>query len=183
MSDRRQLVDLKEARRPASGQPIMVGGMHMTGDDYFAIQNLLFSYPYLLDAGDFEGVGELFRHATVHSGGALMADKDPAAMAAAFREWVITYPDGTPRTRHFLANVIIRPEGDERAVVSSYVMVFQQTDALPLQPVIGGDYRDVVEKVDGVWRFVERRMGNDLVGNLTCHGRDLNTISPSRANA
>jgi hypothetical protein len=49
--------------------------------------------------------------------------------------------------------------------------------------VIGGDYRDVVEKVDGVWRFVERRMGNDLVGNLTCHGRDLNTISPSRANA
>ena len=154
----------------------------MTGDDYFAIQNLLFSYPFLLDSGDFDGVGELFRDATVYSGGALMADKDPDAVAASFRDWVITYPDGTPRTRHFLANVIIQPDGPDRAVVSSYVMVFQQTDSLPLQPVIGGDYRDVVEKIDGRWRFVERRMGNDLIGNLISHGRDLGTINPSRAN-
>ena len=154
----------------------------MTGDDYFAIQNLLFSYPFLLDSGDFDGVGELFRDATVYSGGALMADKDPAAVASSFRDWVITYPDGTPRTRHFLANVIIEPDGPDRAVVRSYVMVFQQTDSLPLQPVIGGDYRDVVEKADGRWRFVERRMGNDLIGNLTSHGRNLGTINPSRAN-
>ena len=154
----------------------------MTGDDYFAIQNLLFSDPFLLDSGDFDGVGELFRDATVYSGGALMADKDPAAVASSFRDWVITYPDGTPRTRHFLANVIIEPDGPDRAVVRSYVMVFQQTDSLPLQPVIGGDYHDVVEKADGRWRFVERRMGNDLIGNLTSHGRDLGTINPSRAN-
>lgn len=154
----------------------------MTGEDYFAIQNLLFTYPYLLDAGNFDGVGELFRDATVYSGGAVMADKDPRAMAAAFRDWVITYPCGTPRTRHLLANVMIRPDGENRAVVSSYVMVFQQTDALPLQPVIGGDYRDIVEKSDGRWRFVERRMGNDLVGDLSSHGRDFDTITPSRAN-
>lgn len=154
----------------------------MTGEDYFAIQNLLFSYPYLLDSGDFDGVGELFRDATVYSGGALMADKHPAAVAASFRDWVIIYADGTPRTRHFLANVMIRPDGTDRAVVSSYVMVFQQTDTLPLQPVIGGDYRDIVEKAEGRWRFVERRMGNDMVGDLICHGRDFNTIKPSRAN-
>ena len=154
----------------------------MTGDDYFAIQNLLFSYPFLLDSGDFNGVGELFRDATVYSGGALMADKDPAAVASSFRDWVVTYPDGTPRTRHFLANVIIELDGPDRAVVRSYVMVFQQTESLPLQPVIGGDYRDLVEKADGRWRFVERRMGNDLIGNLTSHGRDLGTINPSRAN-
>ena len=154
----------------------------MTGDDYFAIQNLLLSYPFLLDSGDFDGVGELFRDATVYSGGALMADKDPAAVASSFRDWVITYPDGTPRTRHFLANVIIEPDGPDRAIVRSYVMVFQRTDSLPLQPVIGGDYRDVVEKADGRWRFVERRMGNDLIGNLTSHGRDLGTINPRRAN-
>jgi len=154
----------------------------MTGEDYFEIQNLLFTYPFLLDAGDFDGVGELFRDATVYSGGAVMADKDPAAMAASFRDWVITYPDGTPRTRHFLANVRIVPDGDKRAIVSSYVMVFQQTEVLPLQPVIGGDYRDTVEKIDGRWRFVERRMGNDLVGDLSSHGRDFDTIKPSRAN-
>lgn len=154
----------------------------MTGEDYFHIQNLIHSYPMLLDRGDFDGVGRLFQHARVYSGGVLMADRSAEQMAAAFRNWVIVYPDGTPRTRHYIANLIITPERPDRAVVSSYVMVFQQTDAVPLQPVIGGDYRDTVEKVDGAWRFVERIMGNDLIGNLTGHGRDLATIRPARAN-
>ncbi len=155
----------------------------MDVSDYFEIQNLLFSYPYALDRGDFDAVGQLFANATVYSGGQVMADKDPAAVAKAFRDWVIVYDDGTPRTRHMLANVIIKPEGASRATVQSYVMVFQQADNLPLQPVIGGDYRDTVEKVDGAWRFVERRMGNDLVGDLSAHGKDYETIRPMRANA
>jgi hypothetical protein len=149
--------------------------------DYFAIQNLVNSYPYALDRGDFDAVGALFAHATVYSGGALLADKDPAAMARANRAWVILYPDGTPRTRHYITNLIIEPAGPDRATVKSYVMVFQQTDALPLQPVIGGDYLDTVAKVDGHWRFVERRMGNNLVGDLSAHGRDASVIRPTRA--
>jgi 3-phenylpropionate/cinnamic acid dioxygenase small subunit len=153
----------------------------MDGEDYFAIQNLLHSYPLLLDRGDFDGVGELFAHAIVYSGGGILADHDPKRMAKMFRDWVQTY-DGSPRTRHMISNVIITPDGDGRAIVLSYVMVFQQTDAVPLQPVIGGDYRDTVAKVDGRWRFVERHMGNDLIGNLSGHGRDLATIRPSRVN-
>ena len=78
----------------------------MQADDYFAIQNLLFSYPFTLDRGDFDGVGKLFEHADVYSGGALMASKDPGKVAASFRDWVLTY-DGSPRTRHFLCNVMI----------------------------------------------------------------------------
>jgi hypothetical protein len=53
---------------------------------------------------------------------------------------------------------------------------------VPLQPVIGGDYRDTVARVDGAWRFVERIMGNDLIGNLSGHGRDIATIKRARAN-
>lgn len=154
----------------------------MNADDYFAIQRLVHSYPYALDSGDFDAVGRLFAHADVYSGGALMASKDPEKVAASFRDWVITYSDGTPRTRHCLANLIIEPEGDDRALVRSYVMVFQQTDAVPLQPVIGGDYRDYVQKVDGQWRFVERHMGNNQVGNLVGHGRDPDVIQLHRAN-
>jgi hypothetical protein len=153
----------------------------MQADDYFAIQNLLFSYPFTLDRGDFDAVGRLFEHADVYSGGVLMASKDPAKVAASFRDWVLTY-EGSPRTRHLLANVMIEPEGEDRATVRSYVMVFQQTDALPLQPVIGGDYLDRVQKVDGRWRFVERHMGNDQVGDLSAHGRDFGVIRPYRAN-
>lgn len=153
----------------------------MTGEDYFAIQNLLHRYPLLLDRGDFDAVGELFADAVVHSGGAVMADRDARAMAETFRSWVITY-DGLPRTRHMLANLIITPDGPDRAVVTSYVMVFQQAGESPLQPVIGGDYRDTVERRDGTWRIVERRMGNDLIGDLSHHGRDTATIRPSRVN-
>lgn len=154
----------------------------MEADDYFAIQNLLHQYPYALDRGDFDAVGRLFAEARVYSGGVLLADRDAAAFAKAFRDWVITYPDGTPRTRHMLANVVITPEGDDRATVSSYVMVFQQAPGTALQPVIGGDYRDTVAKRDGAWRFIERHMGNDLVGDLSAHGRAIDAIRPMRAN-
>jgi hypothetical protein len=156
-------------------------GKNMTGEDYFAIQNLLHSYPMLLDRGDFDAVGQLFENAVVHSGGAMMADRDPASMAKAFRDWVITY-DGSPRTRHILANLIITFEGNDRAVATSYVMVFQQAPGGPLHPVIGGDYRDVVERRNGRWTIVERQMGNDLIGDLSRHGRDIATITPSRVN-
>jgi hypothetical protein len=154
----------------------------MTGEDYFLIQNLVHSYPMLLDRGDFDGVGRLFAHAVVRSGGGIMADRSAEQMAAAFRDWVIVYPDGTPRTRHYIANLIITPDGPDRAIATSYVMVFQETVAVPLQPVIGGDYRDTVARVDGAWRFVERIMGNDLIGNLSGHGRDIATIKRARAN-
>lgn len=154
----------------------------MSVDDLLAIQALVHSYPYLLDRGDFDGVGALFADAVVISGGVVMADHDSAAVAKSFRDWLYLYDDGTPRTRHCIANVIITPEGADRAVVSSYVMVFQQTDSQPLQPIIGGDYRDTLEKVAGVWRFCERRMGNDLIGDLSAHGRDAGLITLSRAN-
>ncbi|SNT01116.1 3-phenylpropionate/cinnamic acid dioxygenase, small subunit [Sphingomonas laterariae] len=154
----------------------------MEADDYFAIQNVLFSYPFALDAGDFDAVGELLGDALIHSGGAVMADRDAKAVAEVFRSWVLTYADGTPRTRHMLSNVMIVPEGEGRARVSSYVMVFQQAPDGPLEPVIGGDYLDRLEKRDGRWRIVERTMGNDIVGDLSRHGRDLGTIRPTRAN-
>lgn len=155
----------------------------MDAIDYFQIQNLLNSYPFALDGGRFSDVGRLLAHADVYSAGALMASKDPEAVASAFRDWVIVYADGTPRTRHYLANMIIEPDGADGALVKSYVMVFQQNDSFPLQPIIGGDYLDRLRKVAGVWRIVERRMGNDLVGNLVCHGKKLDVINPTRANA
>lgn len=151
-------------------------------DDYLAIQNLLHSYPYALDSGRFDAVGELLGAADVYSGGALMASKDAAAVAGAFRDWVLVYDDGTPRTRHMLANLIIRPDGAGRAIAQSYVMVFQQAGSHALQPVIGGDYLDHLAKVDGRWTIVQRHMGNDLIGDLRRHGKDPAVVMPSRAN-
>lgn len=152
----------------------------MEADDYFAIQKLIHSYPLHLDRGELDAMAELFRHADVYMGDLPPVRSDPAAVARAFRDFLRIYEDGTPRTRHITSNLIVELDGPLRAKASSYVMVFQQTNELPLQPIIGGDYRDRFEKVDGVWRFVERYIGNDLYGNLSAHGKYQLAASPAK---
>jgi hypothetical protein len=49
--------------------------------------------------------------------------------------------------------------------------VLQQVDDFPLQPIIAGQYRDRFEKVDGGWRFTERVIHPDLIGDLSRHMR------------
>jgi hypothetical protein len=50
--------------------------------------------------------------------------------------------------------------------------VYQATPQLPLQCVIAGRYHDVLEKVDGAWRFRDRYIIGDLLGDLSQHLRD-----------
>ena len=143
----------------------------MDADDYFAIQKLIFTYPRLLDRGEIDAMAALFAYATVYFPEQPPIHADAAAIARAYRDFLRISPDGTPRTRHVMANLIIEPDGPDRARSTSCVMVFQQTDALPLQPIIGGDYEDRLQKVDGEWRFIERRIRNDQFGDLSAHGR------------
>ena len=143
----------------------------MDADDYFAIQRLLFSYAQHLDRGEIDAMAGLFAHATVHFQNQAPIREDPIAVARAYHDFLRIYPDGTPRTRHVMANVIIEPDGPSFARSTSCVMVFQQTEAFPLQPIIGGDYADRLQKVDGAWRFIERRIRNDQFGDLSAHGR------------
>jgi hypothetical protein len=42
---------------------------------------------------------------------------------------------------------------------------------LGLQPIIAGQYRDRFEKVDAAWRFTERIIHPDLIGDLARHMR------------
>ena len=143
----------------------------MEADDYFAIQKLIFCYPYHLDRGEIDAVTALFAHATVYFQNQPPIDANSVAVARAFRDFLRIYPDGTPRTRHVMANVIIEPDGADYARSTSCVMVFQQTPDFPLQPIIGGDYADRFQKVDGAWRFIERRIRNDQFGDLSAHGK------------
>ena len=58
---------------------------------------------------------------------------------------------------------------DTTATVRSYFTVLQQTEELGLQPIIAGRYRDDFELVDGGWRFVNKHIITDLVGDLSHH--------------
>jgi 3-phenylpropionate/cinnamic acid dioxygenase small subunit len=138
------------------------------------IANLLYTYAERMDAGDFKGAADLFTHATIRR---MRGDKEVLLtsrdLLEHWKEVVIVYPDGTPRTKHVVTNPIIEVDEDKGTATSrSYYTVFQQTDEVPLQPVASGRYHDRFERVDGKWRFVYRDYSMlDMVGSIGRHVR------------
>ncbi len=142
----------------------------MTAEDYFAIQNLVYSYCHRIDRGDFAGVGELLRHAAIIVPASSEPVRGVAAIHDMYAKFTRRYPDGnTPKTAHVTSNLIIEADGADAARAQSYFLVHQATAALPLQPIIGGRYFDRFTRADGSWRFTERRIEIDVVGDLSAH--------------
>jgi len=138
--------------------------------DYHAIQNLIYRYCDYLDRGDFTGMAQLFARADIYLGAADQPIRsDAAALAAMYRDYVKIYPDATPRTRHITTNLIVEAQGADQARAQSYITVLQSTDTMRLQPIIGGRNLDVFSKLDGCWYFSERRIENDMWGDLSQH--------------
>jgi hypothetical protein len=139
-------------------------------DDWHAIETLIMTYAERVDLGDFAGVADLFDGATYRSvlGDDVMVQEGRDAVLNTFETLVRRYPDGTPRTKHVTTNVMVDIDGDT-ATARSYYTVMQQTDVLPLQPIICGRYHDAFAKHDGVWRLTDRLIFSDLIGDLSQH--------------
>ena len=143
----------------------------MVPDDATAITNELYRYAEVVDAGDFDELGELMEHCTFRYGpDGIDGPSGSQAIAASYRAAIITYADGTPRTRHITANPIIELDGETARVRSVYT-VFQQAPDSGAETIISGRYHDTLRRIDGRWRFVERRFLVDLVGDLSRHLR------------
>jgi 3-phenylpropionate/cinnamic acid dioxygenase small subunit len=139
-------------------------------DSATAITNLLNTYAFLIDAGKFDEIGELFAHATLTDEQGRTMGKGREGSAAVYHRATRLYADGTPRTKHVFTNPIVEiDEASDTATVRAYYTVFQQTDALPLQPIICGQYRDTFERVDGTWRYSGKQFFVDLVGEMGHH--------------
>jgi len=137
------------------------------------IENLLYVYAERIDAGDLEGVAELFRHGRIRPGPDAPEEASAEgrdAVLAMYRAATRLHEDGTPKTRHVTTNVILEvDESAGTALARSSYSVFQRTDALPLQPIIIGRYHDSFRRIDGRWWFDTRVMFVDLVGDLSQH--------------
>jgi 3-phenylpropionate/cinnamic acid dioxygenase small subunit len=136
-----------------------------------AISGLIFTYAERIDAGDLAGVAALFADATYRSarGGAY---RGQAALLEALSRVVILHADGTPRTRHVTSNLRIdidAPAGTASA--RSYFTVLQAADRLPLQIIVAGRYHDRFVRGATGWRFDDRLIFMDLVGDLSQHLR------------
>lgn len=141
-------------------------------DAHEAIRNLLGRYCELMDAGHFAGLAELFARATLADEHGHVFATGADEMRAMWEQQTILY-DNKPRTRHVTANPVIdvdEPTGI--AEVSSSYVVFQGTEALPLQPIVTGRYYDTFSRDEtGRWHFTQRRYAVDHVGDLSHHLR------------
>jgi ketosteroid isomerase-like protein len=149
----------------------------MSCSSYREILNLVYRYPELIDAGDFEGVGDLFAEAAIvfeaGVGGehVTMELRGKREVQRSFESTTRRFPDdGTPHTRHLVSNPIV--EIDEEAGTAtcrSYITVLQRTDDFPLQPVWSNRYEDRFGRTDGRWHFVHRRGFAHLPGDTSQH--------------
>jgi 3-phenylpropionate/cinnamic acid dioxygenase small subunit len=138
-------------------------------DNARQIENLIYAYAERIDAGDLAGVAELFRHGRIQAAPGVViegVDQVRRLYDGATR----LYDDGTPRTRHVTTNVAVEVDDPPvRASAHAYYTVFQQTDELPLQPIIAGSYRDTFHRVDDRWWFDTREIIVALQGDLHHH--------------
>lgn len=143
-------------------------------DSARAIENLLYTYAERIDLGDFDGVAELFAHATIYGQENGPPESRFVGAEGARRMYAMSTrryeDDGTPKTKHLTTNLIV--EVDEEAgtgTCRSYFCVIQATPVLPLQPIVAGRYHDTFHVVAGSWCFASRTIFVDLMGDLSQH--------------
>jgi len=137
------------------------------------IENLVYTYAERIDAGDLDGVADLFAHGRIRG----MEDGPPETVfegTTRVRQMydmaTRLYDDGTPKTKHFTTNVRLDVDEDAgTARGSAYYCVTQATPDLPLQVIVTGHYRDTFHRVDGAWWFDTRIMFVDQVGDTSHH--------------
>ena len=136
----------------------------MSFQDKLAIHELLYRYAELIDAGDFDGVGQLLGR------GSFAGVSGAAAIAELFAKTTRRYPEAgnTPRTRHLVLNAIVEIDGAVASARSTFCVV-QQTNTVALQPIVVGRYADVFARDDDGWYFTARQADVEMIGDVSAH--------------
>ena len=141
-----------------------------SSDDKLAVNELLYTYAELIDAGDFDGVGALLSRATFGGTGP-QGVSGAENIAKLFAATTRRYPDhgNTPRTRHLVLNPIVELKQDGTAASRSTFCVIQDTDTVPMQPIVVGRYFDTFGHDDSGWYFTERKVEIQMIGDVSAH--------------
>jgi 3-phenylpropionate/cinnamic acid dioxygenase small subunit len=142
-------------------------------DDAREIENLIYHYAELIDAGDLDGVAALFargRILGVEDGPPETVFEGATRVRQMYGMATRLYEDGTPKTKHLTSNVQVHVDDDaDTAHATAYYCVTQATPELPLQIIVTGHYRDTFHRIDGTWWFDSRTMYVDQVGDTSHH--------------
>ena len=141
--------------------------------DRLAVTELLYRYAELIDAGDFDGVGQLLARSTF-AGTRSQSTSGADTIAKLFAMTTRRYPDhgNTPRTRHLVLNPVVEvstaDDGLRTATARSTFCVVQNTETVPLQPIVVGRYNDTFS-CDENWYFTERKVDVEMIGDVSAH--------------
>jgi len=148
-----------------------------------SIRRLIYTYAELLDAADYEGMGELFQYATVHVSGVSAPVTGREDIRDFFDGMNHLDDNGSPGTRFMTSNTIVDVSEDgQSAKARSYFQCLQASSGVPLAPIAAGRYHDQFAKRDGEWTFTERRITLDLFGDMGHHVRfnpGTDTVDPA----
>jgi 3-phenylpropionate/cinnamic acid dioxygenase small subunit len=139
-----------------------------------AITELLYRYAELIDTGDFDGVGQLLARATF-AGTRSASTSGADAIAKLFAMTTRRFPEhgNTPRTRHLVLNPIVEISSERTASARSTFCVIQNTETVPLQPIVVGRYFDTFscdpEDGPGGWYFTARQVDVQMIGDISAH--------------
>jgi 3-phenylpropionate/cinnamic acid dioxygenase small subunit len=141
-------------------------------ESYHAITSLMFHYAECIDRADFAALGRLFTHGQIRSTATepTRGMRGEAAVRDFYAQTNKVHADGTLRTRHLNTN--IRADIDDVAgvaTVRSSYLVLQATARLAFQPIVAGRYDDRFERHDGAWRFADRLIHVDQIGDVSEH--------------
>jgi hypothetical protein len=132
------------------------------------ILNSIYRYSKLVDDGDFQAVGELFRDGeyVIPSLGLSLAGRE---IAQFFSERLKIYPDGTPHTTHANPNIMLEVEdGGDRASAWTSVLVFQLIET-EVRCIFSGWYEDDFEQVGDAWTWRRRTAYTRFAGDMSHH--------------
>lgn len=131
------------------------------------VRRLLARYTHNLDFGKVDANAELLADAQFKVIDEFITGKDN--IANFLRTNLQYHSDNTPRTWHSISNILIEVQSATEASSVCYFTVHQQTDGLPLQPIVTGRYIDTFALHDGEWRFASRAIDPHLFGDLNHH--------------
>ena len=137
------------------------------------VRNLVYTYTEKVDSADFAAIGELFADGAVEcflngvsNGGRCCGSEEVIRWYKAS----LAVHEGGPQTHHVITNLIVEMNSDEMtAATRSYFMVLQCLPDFHLQIIAAGRYHDRFKKVNGIWRFVEKSIHGDFLGDVTRH--------------
>ena len=122
-----------------------------------------YAYAYAYDDADYDGMGALYTEdgeftwsiAGGATGGPFTGRKaisDSSAATAATQH---------DQRRHVMNNVLVTPDGPDRATARSYLTLCAVADG-QLTVLATGTYRDECVRIDGSWYFQRRDLVMDL---------------------